>query len=187
MEQRKQLVRESVSKGLRVDTAVMIAGIKKSTYYYRYNGKAKGKKPSTYTLKSEGEKVNNDNVVEAIINLISPEYHDYGYHVVTHLLKDSGYIINPKKVYRLMKENNLLHPRIEKSNGIHKEYVENYVPPLERPFATIETDIKYVYIHEKKECLSVDFSMYFLPVCPYMGIGFFHAIRSDNQTSCRLF
>ena len=151
MEQRKQVVSSFVSQGLRVVDAVHIAKIAKSTYYYRPNGKPKGKRPSTHTRKGAGSVVSNNIVVKDIINLITPEYHDYGYQAVTHQLRRMGYIINPKKVYRLMKENNLLHPKIIKRNQQNKTYIKYTVPPLVGPFVTVEADIKYVHIHEENK------------------------------------
>jgi len=91
----------------------------------------------------------NDKVLEEIIDIITPEYHDYGYQVVTHQLRSRGYIINPKKVYRLMKENNLLHEKIVKADRRNKLYIRYTVPPLEGLFVTVEADIKYIYIHEQ--------------------------------------
>lgn len=126
----------------------MIAGMKKSTYYYRPNGRHKGKRPSTHTMRN-GVMVPNQVVVEEITRLIDPEYHDYGYQVSTDLLKQLQYIINHKKVYRLMDENNLLHPPTKKSSALNKTFIRYTVPPLEGPFKTIEADIKYVYIHEE--------------------------------------
>lgn len=93
--------------------------------------------------------VPNQNVVNEIIKLIEPEYHDYGYQLSTDLLKQKEYMINHKKVYRLMGENNLLHPPRKKSVALKKSFVKYTVPPLEGPFKTIEADIKYVYIHEE--------------------------------------
>ena len=122
--------------------------MKKSTYYYQPNGKPKGKRPSTHTIK-DGVMVPNEAVIDEITRLIDPEYHDYGYQVTTDLLKQLQYIINHKKVYRLMDENNLLHPPTKKSAPLNKTYIKYTVPPLEGPFKTIEADIKYVYIHEK--------------------------------------
>lgn len=120
--------------------------MKRSTYYYRPNGRPKGKRPSTHTLKN-GIKVTNDAVVDEILNLISPDYHDYGYKISADLLKQKGYKINHKKVKRLMKENNLLHPVTKKSDPLNKTFIKYTVPPLEGPFRTIEADIKYVHIH----------------------------------------
>ena len=120
----------------------------KSTYYYRPNGRSKGKQPSTHTLYL-GNPVSNQVVVDEIMQLIDPEYHDYGYQVLTDLLRQKGYRINYKKVYRLMNENNLLHPPTKKSASLNKTFIKYSVPPLEGPFRTIEADIKYVYIHEE--------------------------------------
>lgn len=149
MGQRKEVIRGFVSKGLRVMEAVRIAGMTKSTYYYRSNGRPQGKKPSKYTQRIDGINVSNDNVLEEIIDIITPEYHDYGYQVVTHQLRRRGYIINPKKVYRIMKEQRLLHKKYAKYSRQGKVYIKQTVPPLTGPFTTVEADIKYVYIHEQ--------------------------------------
>ena len=122
--------------------------MKKSSYYYQPNGRPKGKRPSTHTLRN-GEMVPNQVVVDEILKFIDPEYHDYGYQLSTDLLKQKDYIINHKKVYRLMDENNLLHSPIKKSAPFNKTFIKYTVPPLEGPFRTIEADIKYVYIHEE--------------------------------------
>ena len=71
------------------------------------NGK-KGRKPSSVTAIAE-ETVDNKVVVEDITELLSKEFVDYGYIKVSKYLKQNNYNINKKKVYRLMKENNLLH------------------------------------------------------------------------------
>ena len=149
MGEKREIVCRYVGKGLNVSDAVAIAGIKKSSYYYRPNGKPKGKRPSTHTFKHGEGMVANDAVVGEIINLISPEYHDYGYKVSSELLKRKGYLINHKKVKRLMKDNHLLHPQTIKAEPLNREFIRYTVPPLDGPFKTIEADIKYIYIHEQ--------------------------------------
>ncbi len=149
MGEKREIVCRYVGKGLNVSDAVAIAGIRKSTYYYRPNGRPKGKRPSTHTLKHGVGMVTNDSVVGEIINLISPEYHDYGYKVSSELLKRKGYLINHKKVKRLMKDNHLLHPQTIKPELLNRVFISYTVPPLDGPFKTIEADIKYVYIHEQ--------------------------------------
>ena len=67
----------------------------------------------------------------------------------TDILRQMDYRINKKKVYRLMDENNLLHPAIKKASPMKRTFIKYTVPPLEGPFKTIEADIKYVYIHEQ--------------------------------------
>lgn len=150
MGEKREIVCRYVGKGLNVSDAVTIAGIKRSSYYYRPNCKPKGKKPSTHAFKYGVGMVTNDAVVEEILNLITPEYHDYGYKVSAELLKRLGYLINHKKVKRLMKENNLLHPQTIKPESLNRVFIRYTVPPLDGPFKTIEADIKYVYIHEQE-------------------------------------
>lgn len=150
MGQRKEIIRSYVSQGICVSTATRIASIKRSTYYYCSNGRPRGKRSSSHTLNSKGILVENNQLVNEIIEILSPEYHDYGYQVVTQLLRKRGYTINPKKVYRLMKENSLLHPRSIRAKTHAKLYANQTIPPLEGLFATVEADIKYIYIHEEK-------------------------------------
>jgi transposase InsO family protein len=149
MGEKREIVCRYVGKGLNVSNAITIAGIKRSSYYYRPNGKPKGKKPSTHTFKHGIGMVANDAVVEEILNLITPEYNDYGYKVSAELLKRQGYLINHKKVKRLMKENNLLHPQTIKPEPLNRVFIRYTVPPLDGPFKTIEADIKYINIHEQ--------------------------------------
>jgi transposase InsO family protein len=147
MAENREIVGRYVSKGLQVTHAVNITGLQKSTYYYKPNGRPKGKSPSTHTHHKLLGLLSNQQVLNEINDLISPDYHDYGYHVITALLKRKDYIINHKKVNRLMKENHLLHPKKKKSPLLTKERVEFTCPPLVAPFDTIEADIKYIYIH----------------------------------------
>ena len=146
MGEKREIVCHYVGAGLRVAKAVFIAGIGRSTYYYHSTGKPRGKRVSTHTLK-DGKMVSNEVVISDLIGLIAPEYHDYGYKVSTVLLKRQGYTINHKKVRRLMRDNHLLHPKINRVEKVGKQLVQYTSPPLEKPFGTIEADIKYVYIH----------------------------------------
>lgn len=147
MEQRKTIANKYAHLGLGVQKAIDLASIKRSTYYYHPNNKRKGKPCSTHTYRTDGKNVDNAIVLQCIYDLISPEYHDYGYHVVTQLLKREGFVINAKKVYRIMKQSNLLHPPTRRSTGKPRLRINYIVPPLISPFATIEADIKYVNIH----------------------------------------
>lgn len=172
MGEKREIVCRYVGKGLNVANAVSIAGIKKSTYYYQPNGRPKGKRPSTHTLKHEGL-VSNETVVENIIKFISPEYHDYGYKISCELLKREGYIINHKKVKRLMKDNNLLHPQTVKSEPLDKLFIRYTRPPLDGPFKTIEADIKYVYIHgENRNAFLLTFLCTFCRYAPVWEIQY---------------
>lgn len=118
--------------------------LSKSTYYYKKKGTRKGKQPSVQTLKN-GKLVSNVKVVERIKEIISPPFIDYGYDKTTEILKQEGYFINWKKVYRLMKENSLLNNKINKSRASNR-YVAYGKPLPIRPFEIIEIDFKYIWI-----------------------------------------
>jgi transposase InsO family protein len=72
---------------------------------------------------------------------------DYGYHKMTSYLNLMGYIINHKKVYRLMFEAQLLHEKHEKTSKIHVKYRKVFPT---QPLEVLEMDIKFVWIEEFK-------------------------------------
>jgi transposase InsO family protein len=94
----------------------------------------------------DGSVVPNDQVVADIRKLLNQEFVDYGYIKVTHYLnKRLGYLINRKKVYRLMKEHKLLNSRrvVDRSPRL---WVEDLVPDPQGCFEHLEIDIKYIYV-----------------------------------------
>lgn len=148
MAERRKVIREFVAQGIPVAKATEIAVVPKSSYYYRANGKRKGRAPSTHTLK-DGTWVENTDVLREIEHILEAEFIEYGYHMVTDELRNRGYHINPKKVYRLMKENRLLNPSV-KAKPKDKTYVQYTSPRPQAPFGVIEVDIKYIHIHGQK-------------------------------------
>lgn len=151
MEQRKELIRKYVSIGMSVTKASSIAGLCRSTYYHRPTGKKRGKKPTSFTLKHSSQ-VPDSEVVSRIESILSEdEFIDYGYYRTAMALKKEGYKINHKKVYRLMKERKLLFPPLKPGRLAKRGFVKYTTPLYVHPFATIEMDIKYVYIHQEKK------------------------------------
>ena len=85
-------------------------------------------------------------MVAQIEELLQKEFVDYGYRKVTWYLRNElSYIINFKKVYDLMKQHNLLRPKIRRKQS-GKKWVEFLVPRPTQPFEHLEFDIKYIYI-----------------------------------------
>lgn len=128
------------------DDALTIAGITKHQYYYRASGTTKGRRASEITLKIENdniEKTPNYMVVGAIKEIQEDPDTDYGYRKMTYALMILGFIINHKKVYRLMKENLLLKDVAKKAQRTFVKYRK--VLPTE-PLQVIEMDIKYVWV-----------------------------------------
>lgn len=144
MAERREIVRSYVGQGLTVEQATRVAAMSKSTYYYRSKGSRKGKAPSRFTQYRDGY-VSDQVVVEHIRNLLSDDFIDYGYKRTCMVLRREGYRINPKKVYRLMRDANLLFPSQQIRPQRKRTFVKYTVPEYERPFATLEMDIKYVH------------------------------------------
>ncbi|MFN8279955.1 MAG: DDE-type integrase/transposase/recombinase [Saprospiraceae bacterium] len=120
--------------------------LKPSSFYYKKAEGSKGKSKSTITFKQNGTFEKNEMVVFQIEELLQKEFVDYGYRKVTWYLRNELlYVINFKKVYDLMKKNNLLRPKIRRSQK-GKRWVEFLVPRPSQPFEHLEFDIKYIYI-----------------------------------------
>ena len=139
-----------IALGMKRDTALVIAGITKHQYYHKAKKGKRGAPASTDTVRHVCEqevKVPNQDVVKQIISINSEPDIDYGYQKMTVALKISGYLINHKKVYRLMKEGQLLKPKAKKSSKIHVKY--RVVMPS-GPLRLLEMDIKFVWIESDR-------------------------------------
>lgn len=121
--------------------------ISRSSCYYQASGGKPGARPSSHTPKQNGDLVSNQDVVSALISdVFSQEFNRYGYQLSTEELRAMGYIINPKKTYRLMAENGLLLERLPR-NRIVRQWVKWRKIEDVRPLEHLCMDIKYVYIH----------------------------------------
>lgn len=132
------------------DTALAIAGISKHQYYYKPKSGRRGKPPSQTTLKITGEnieRVQNQVVVEQIKIIQADPDTNYGYHKITYALLILGYMINHKKVYRLMDEHNLLQDRSKKPARSFVKY-RKVMPGS--PLEVLEMDIKFVWVEEHR-------------------------------------
>ena len=116
-----------------------------SVFYYKQLTGSVGVKPSTHTLKQDTSMVENTLVVKDIRNLLSQEFVCYGYEKVTAQLRTQSYIINKKKVYRLMNENNLLLGKVIKTSG-KRQFVQHRKIAANYPMEYLCLDIKYVWI-----------------------------------------
>jgi putative transposase len=122
--------------------------LSKSTYYYSSKKGRRGRRPSAFTVKADGSRVPDEQVVSSIKTLLLGDFVDYGYHKVTHYLKQQGYVINKKKVYRLMKEAGLLHGKRIKTTGSRTFVKYRKVNP-NKPYELLEMDIKYLYLPDE--------------------------------------
>lgn len=104
--------------------------------------------PTIQTMKKEeGENilVEEKELVDEIIQTKSGPETDYGYRAMTAHLQLQGYIINRKKVYRLMKKYQLLNDKPKKSG---KTYVKHRRVDAAEPLSVLEMDIKFQWVAE---------------------------------------
>jgi hypothetical protein len=96
------------------------------------------------TMKLDGSWIENQEVVSSIRHLLQTEFNALGYEYITHELKKE-YLINKKKVYRLMQENNLLLGKVIRPVG-KREFVKFKRIEASRPLEYLCWDIKYVWV-----------------------------------------
>lgn len=136
--------------GLTRDRVLKLVGLTKHQYYYKSQGRRLGRKPSKTTerfINNKKIKESNEKVVEKIKETKSDPDKDFGYQKMHSNLVLLGYFINAKKVYRLMRENNLLKVKPKKAS---KNYVKYRVICPDKPLQLLEMDIKYFWIQESK-------------------------------------
>jgi len=147
-----------INEGFAVSTVLNCLQLSNSTYNYKSKDGQKGRPVSQWTKTQDGLKVKNEKVVKEIEELLSKEFVDYGYLKVTHWLRqEMSYIINPKKVYRLMAQAGLLNKKswVQKSK---RNWVKELVPDTEIAFEYLEVDIKYFPVAgQRRNALTLTF------------------------------
>ncbi len=91
--------------------------------------------------------VSNNKVVADIKQIQSDPDLDYGYKKMTTALMLLGFVINHKKVYRLMNENLLLKPFRKKG---FRNFVKYRKVFPKRPLEMLEMDIKFQWVEQHK-------------------------------------
>lgn len=120
--------------------------LSRSCFYYKPSDGRRGNMPSFQTFMMDGRTVPNSDVVDRIRAILSGEFICYGYQKVTIQLKLEFFIINHKKVYRLMDENSLLLGKKIKTNG-KRQWVKQRKIIAIKPMEYLCLDIKYLWIH----------------------------------------
>lgn len=142
------LARKYIALGMRRDMTLRVLGITKHDYYYQPRMGKKGRTPSTHTQKiigTEKYSIEEVDLINEMIEIKSEPETDYGYIAMTPALQLRGYIINKKKVYRLMQEYQLLNEKRSKSS---RTYVKHRRVDPSEPLSVLEMDIKFQWVVE---------------------------------------
>ena len=132
---------------IKVSRMLQWCGVNRSSYYYRSKSGKKGRKPSTHTSMQDGNKISNISLIIAVKFILGIEFVDYGYRVMTSCLRQEGFVINKKKVYRLMAEQGLLYCSKIQVKTDKRKFVQYYTQQAEAPMLQLCMDIKYLHIH----------------------------------------
>jgi putative transposase len=128
------------------DKALSALQLSRHQYYYKAKSTRPGRKPTQTTKRMlHGKLIEQDDkeVVRQIEQVRKDPDTNYGYRRMCAALMILGYFINHKKVYRLMKENQMLAKR-HKAKG--KNFAQYRIVIPQGPLEVIEMDIKYVWI-----------------------------------------
>jgi len=117
----------------------------RSNFYYHPSDGKRGFAPSAVTGKRDGSSVSNQAVIDEIKQILSAEFVCYGYRKVTVELKSRDFIINHKKVYRLMDEGNLLLGKVIRTSG-KRTWVKHRRIEATKPMEYLCLDIKYLWV-----------------------------------------
>ncbi len=156
MAQRLEVSRIFIEKGHKTQQVIKCSGVSNSTWYKHIDRDGsdrrkenRGRPIPGYSFNQRGEEVYDEVITCALKSYRSRiEFVNAGgYHKLSrYLCRDYGYIVNPKKVYRLCKENKLLLPgrkKISKTKG--RRICQNRT--ISKPDELWELDLKYGYIH----------------------------------------
>ncbi|HAD32909.1 MAG TPA: transposase [Chitinophagaceae bacterium] len=135
---------------MQIGTALSIMQLTRHQLYYKPKAGKPGRRPSETTLLlKDGQTMAVDNQV--VIDQIRQRQSDAdlrsGYKRMTAALMLVGFFIGQKKVYRLMKENALLMPRITRAS---RQYAQYRIVCPQRPLHVLEMDIKSVWIESSR-------------------------------------
>jgi putative transposase len=145
-----------IEGGYKTQQVIKYSGVPNSTWYNHLNKKGvdrrkenRGRPLPGYSFNQRGEQVCDEVIIRALKSYRSRiEFVNAGgYHKLSHYLyRDYGYIVNPKKVYRLCKESKLLLSRRKKVSRVKgKRICRNRT--ISKPDELWELDLKYGYIH----------------------------------------
>lgn len=134
--------------GVTVKKALSIVGISRHQYYYKSKEGKPGRAPSTHVIRitaGSRQELSNEMMMNDVITIQQNPVFDYGYRAMTKELNLQGYMVNHKKVYRLMKRYHLLKDTVQKPD---RKYVKYRSVRPDHPLQYLEMDIKFQWVEK---------------------------------------
>jgi putative transposase len=149
------VAKDYVAKGKSVRKVLYFSHINNSTWYKQKSASDLGNKVNVKGRPVPGYTINPDGTIIPDIVIVNAlkDYRNQidfsnagGYQKLNHYLrKDFNFFVNPKKIYRLCRENKLLLPKHKKKRRKGGKVCINRI--INGPNQLWEFDIKYGYIH----------------------------------------
>jgi len=147
-----KMASEYMDRGMRIGHMAGILHIPGCSFCRNYSGErpmsGRGRVYSSFTLMKDGNEtttVDNSIIVDEMEYLPSREFACYGYKKTAKHLDRPGYIINRRKVRRLMAENDLLNHSYNRRKPVTR--VVQSIVRVTKPDQVWEFDIRYVRVH----------------------------------------
>ena len=137
-----------IEKGYKKKVVCSELQINRSVVYYLNKDNKPGRKVSLFTV-YKNIMVTEQAVLSNVKSLLDHEFLSYGYFKISKQLKIDGFVINKKKVYRIMKSYHLLKPQRIRTSG-KRNFIRFRKPVVARPLTYFEMDIKYIYIPQER-------------------------------------
>lgn len=135
------MAQDCIGAGIGKSLVLRLCQISRSSFYYKPQdgNRQAGRVCSTTTIKRTGGYEPDTQVIEDIKVLLAQEFVDYGYYKTTiYLRQTKKYLINPKKVYRLMNEHGLLNLTSRAYSTTKRQWVKELVPNPKAEFTYFE-------------------------------------------------
>ena len=138
------------AKGYSIGLVLKLLELPRSTFYHKASAGLPGRPTSTFTRRLDGTLIPNEVVVADFMELLSNDFVDYGYRKVGEWLRwHKSYLLNDKKVLRLMQENRVTLPGRSGNCVTNRKRITEKVPQPSGPRQHVEVDIKFVRVNGK--------------------------------------
>ncbi|WP_415803551.1 IS3 family transposase [Marinicrinis lubricantis] len=179
-----------IKLGYAAKRILQIVGVSEQIYYYRKKNipspqavKRRGGRPVPgYSKTTTGKEISDEQIREWLCELISDETEVYGYRKLTVCLqREYNLVINKKKVYRLLKQLELLQPQRRKRTAYPRRLANNR--EITASNELWEMDVKYGYIAGEQRFF---FLLCVFDVCDREVVDFHFGLSCEGKHAAAL-